>query len=236
MTTASALSDTGGVTQADRATETQGRARQFVPSEHGFAFGNDWPDGPAVSVPLPAGSLRIGNAGRGLCGGMVFAALDYWYAGLAPPAARPAAGTALFRFVVRRLVRSWHIPGGVARYYHGMLRSDAHLARRTAAREWPAVRARLDAGVPVPLGVITVSSASPLLLGANHQVLACGYSIAGSEVTVRVYDPNSGPDDAAWIRFDSGGTVAFSHNLALARPVRGFFRTSYSPARPPRAD
>jgi hypothetical protein len=211
---------------------TQARTRAFVPSEHAFAFANDWPAGPAVTIPLLIGSIGIGNAARGLCGGMVFAALDYWHGGAVPPAARPDPGTPLFRFVVRRLVASWRIPAGVARYYRWMWLSDADLAQRTMLRQWPAVRARLDAGEPAALGVVTVASANPLLLGANHQVLAYGYSIAGTEITLRVYDPNRGPDDAIWIRFGVDGD-GFSHDLGLERPVRGFFLTRYAPAEPP---
>jgi hypothetical protein len=237
----------------DRVTQASNGGREFVPSAHGFAFANSWPEGPAVSVPLLIGSLGIGNAARGLCGGMVFAALDYWHAGLAPQADQPCAGTPLFRFVVRRLVNSWNLPAGVARYYRWMRRPDGDLARLTADRHWPAVRASIDAGVPAALGLVTMASANPLLLGANHQALAYGYSVAGTQVTLRVYDPNSGPDDAIWIRFDArgpagqggpGGTGgpagtgaagAFSHNLDLRLPVRGFFLTRYRPARPPMA-
>jgi hypothetical protein len=206
----------------------------FLPSEHGFVFSNSWPDGPAVSVPLGIGSLGVGNAGRGLCGGMVFAALDYWRAGAQPPAARPAAGTPLFRFIVRRLVHSWRVPAGVGRYYRWMLLADGEVARRTTRRHWPAVKAMLDAGVPAAVGVVTVASAYPLLLGGNHQVLAYGYETDGSLVTLHVYDPNVGPDDTVVIRWDSGAEPpSFGHNLGLRLPVRGFFLTRYRPARPP---
>jgi hypothetical protein len=177
---------------------------------------------------------------------MVFAALDYWHAGFAPPAEQPEAGTPLFRFIVRRLVDSWRVPAGVARYYRWMLlpdhdrpatsgrRSDARragAARRTIQEHWPAVRAMLDAGVPAALGVVTVASANPLLLGGNHQVLAYGYETAGSVVILHVYDPNVGPDDSVRIRFDTAANAAtFAHNLGLQRPVRGFFLTRYKPA------
>jgi hypothetical protein len=90
----------------DTSEVTQHGQREFLPSADGFAFANDWPQGPAVTVPLLIGSVGIGNIARGLCGGMVFAALDYWRAGVVPPDARPDAGTPLFRFVVRRLVAS----------------------------------------------------------------------------------------------------------------------------------
>ena len=53
-------------------------------------FTNAWPSEPAVVLPTPFGKINIGNAAAGLCGGMVFAALDYWHTGILPPAARPA--------------------------------------------------------------------------------------------------------------------------------------------------
>jgi hypothetical protein len=207
-----------------------------VPSAHGFAYANDWPDGPAVTIPLLIGSIGIGNAGRGLCGGMVFAALDYWHAGRTPPAGRPDPGSAMFRFIVRRLVASWRIPAGVARYYRWMRLPDDELARRTSRGQWPMVKASIDAGAPAALGVVTVASANPLQLGANHQVLAYGYSVAQTWVTLAVYDPNRGPDDAISISFDSAAQPSdtlFSHNLGLGRPVRGFFLTRYAAALPP---
>ena len=86
----------------------QSAASRFVPSKDGFTFSNDWPRGPAITVPAPMRPIGIGNAAAGLCGGMVFAALDYWHAGLAPPRARPASGSPLYRFIVRRLL--WQPP------------------------------------------------------------------------------------------------------------------------------
>ncbi len=197
-------------------------------------FDNSWPPAPALIVRTPAGRVGIGNAARGLCGGMVFAALDYWQAGREPPAGRPRPGAPLYRYIVRRLLHSWHVPAGVARYYLGMLAADGKLASRTIARQWPAVKALLDRGRPAPLGVVTVASASPLLLGHNHQVVAYGYRQVRDEVTLRVYDPNTGPDDTVAVRFSTAAPAAgFAHNLAIGWPVRGFFLTSYTPADPP---
>lgn len=219
----------------------------FLPSRDAFAFPNSWPSAPGVALPTPLGTIGIGNAARGLCGGMVFAALDYWHGGVTPPRTQPGPGADVYRFIVRRLVESWHIPAGVAKYYRWMTLpdQDARLAvrgltvtvrgvrRRTAGREWPRVRASIDAGRPVPLGVVTVAAANPLLLGHNHQVLAYGYDVAGTRVSLAVYDPNSGPDDGVRIRFDTSGGGALTHNLNVGWPVRGFFVTAYSPATPP---
>ena len=97
----------------------------FLPSRDAFAFTNSWPSQPGVVLALTDHSIRIGNAARGLCGGMVYAALDYWHAGLPPPAARPAGGSPLYQFIVHRLIASWHLPAGVGRYYKWMNVPDA---------------------------------------------------------------------------------------------------------------
>jgi hypothetical protein len=223
----------------------------FLPSQDGFVFTNAWPSEPAVALPTPLGDIDIGNAAAGLCGGMVFAALDYWHAGIGLPAVRPAEGDALYRYLVRRLVDSWHLPAGVAQYYQWMNLPDGDtgfdalgqrvvidrgIAWRTIQAQWPQVTADLDHGTPAALGLVTVASASPADLGQNHQVLAYGYRASASQVTVRVYDPNSGQNDGIYIQFDPrtpDNPTTFAHNINIARPVRGFFRTAYAPAMPP---
>jgi hypothetical protein len=225
----------------------------FLPSVDGFGFSNSWPDEPAVVVPTPFGRLALGNAAAGLCGGMVFAALDYWHAHLAAPAARPAGGSPLYAYIVKRLIDSWHLPAGVAQYYHWMNVPDGDsgfdvlghhvvtergLGWRTVVEQWPLVRASLDAGTPVPLGLVTVASARPKDLGRNHQVLAYGYSTQGAAVTIRVYDPNQAGRDDVTLAFDGSAPTrptAFPHTLAISEPVRGFFATAYAPATPPTA-
>jgi hypothetical protein len=164
---------------------------------------------------------------------MIFVALDYWHAGLPPPATRPGPGDPLFRFIVRRLLDSWHIPAGVLMYYQWMRRPT--VTRQTIAGTWPQIRASIDAGEPVALGVVTVASANPLLLGHNHQVVACGYQINGTIVRLQVYDPNTGPDDQVFIEFDAAkaAIATFAHNIRIGWPVRGFFVTRYSAVRPP---
>jgi len=223
----------------------------FVPSQDGFAFTNMWPSEPAVVLPTPFGNINIGNAAAGLCGGMVFAALDYWHAGIGPPPVRPAGGEALYGYIVQRLVDSWHLPTGVTQYYQWMNLPDGDtgfdafgqrvvidrgVAWRTIQTQWPQIATDLDHGTPAALGVVTVASTNPADLGHNHQVLAYGYNASASQVTVRVYDPNSGKIDGIYIRFDPrtpDNPTTFAHNLAIALPVRGFFRTAYAPATPP---
>jgi hypothetical protein len=223
----------------------------FLPSRHGFAFTNSWPSQPAVVVNTPFGNINIGNAAAGLCGGMVYAALDYWHAGRLPPPRQPAPADPLYGYIVRRLIDSWHVPAGVAQYYQWMNLPDADsgfdvlgwrvvsvqgVVSRTLRDQWPQIATDLARGIPVPLGLVTVASANPADLRRNHQVVAYDYQAAAGEFTVRVYDPNSGQRDDVFIRFNPGSPAkprAFEHNISIGEPVRGFFRTAYTPATPP---
>lgn len=222
----------------------------FVPPPDGFSFTNSWPPAPAVSVSTPFGPVGIGNAGNGLCGGMVYAALDYWIAAQVPQRERPAPGTPLYKYIVRRLIDSWHLPAGVAEYFLWMNLPDGDvgtsvlgkqvvvqrgIAWRTIEQQWPQVKASIDSGMPAPLGVVTVKSVNAADLGKNHQVCAYAYSVSGTEVTVKVYDPNSGQNAGVWIMFDTSApqrATTFASNINIDLPVRGFFMTAYTPVTP----
>jgi hypothetical protein len=114
--------------------------------------------------------------------------------------------------------------------------TERGLAWRTIQTQWPQITTDLDRGIPAAQGVVTVASGNPADLGLNHQVLAYGYEASPSQVTVRVYDPNTGQNNGVYIQFDPrnpAGPTTFTHNLNIGRPVRGFFRTAYAPATPP---
>jgi hypothetical protein len=225
--------------------------QSFLPSRDGFAFTNSWPPAPAMSMDTGFGEIDIGNAANGLCGGMVFAVLDYWYAGKTPPVTQPKPKSALYKFLVKRIIDSWHVPVGAAQYFTWMNLPDGDvgftafghhvtvehgISGRTISQQWPAIRADLDRGIPSALGLVTVESRNPAELGQNHQVLAYAYDVAGSQVTLHVYDPNSAQDDTVTISFDTAHptrATKFNHTINIGHPIRGFFRTAYSPAAPP---
>src|SRR5215204_565778 len=82
----------------------------FDPCAHGFHFANDFVD-KVVTVP---GYGEVATDGRS--GGMAFAALDYWFAGLPVPSHRPEDfldravpddGTRLADFIHKRLFDSY---------------------------------------------------------------------------------------------------------------------------------
>jgi len=235
---------------------TTGAAKGFLPSESAFRFTNRFPHQPVLEVRVPGlgRGIPIGDASRGLCGGMIFTVRDLFEAGRECPAdtTPPGPGSPLYAYIVRRLFASWNIPRGVLRYYElqraadadaaGTLGRRAGIGRTTVVDEWPRVRLDLDSGRLSALGIITVRSADPVKLGLNHQVLAYAYEQAGTAVMLRVYDPNTPPDHADDVRLvfdtaDPAGPVVIAHNLAISgRPVRGFFHSTYRWSDPARVN
>ena len=100
--------------------------------------------------------------------------------------------------------------------------------------EIPKVRGAIDANTLCALGLIRTYSADPRDLGKNHQVLAYGYELdAAQNLVVRVYDPNtdSANGDGVLLALnvkDPARPTPITHNVAIADPIRGFFRIPYS--------
>lgn len=219
------------------------RVPGFLPSRSGFHFPNRFSKAPVAELRLAGLRLPVGNASRGLCGGMVFAARDIFEAGRLPPAVAtaPTRGTPLFPYLVRRLFSSWGLPFGVLRYFAWSMLpdGDAWVVRgatsRTIRREWPRVRNEVDAGRLCPLGLVRVRSISPWTMARNHQALAYGYDLdeASGWVHVLVYDPNHPDDDSIRLAFDPGEPPAHREIAYVEgeRRVRGFFVTAYRPPR-----
>ena len=175
----------------------------FLPSTNGLRFVNSWPKEPTIKVSVPGvGTVGIGDASGGLCGGMAFTVRDVFQSGLPPlEDARPPEGSPLFEYIVQRLMDSFNLPDGVLKYYQWMNTDDGDtelwmvqhrgVAWRTINDEFPKIKGDIDRGHPSPLGLVTVKSANPKDLGRNHQVHAYGYDYTGDELTVHLYDPNT---------------------------------------------
>src|SRR5262245_23145219 len=138
----------------------------FLPSRCGFRFANAFPRGPVFRLPVLR--LPVGDASRGLCGGMIYAACDLFHGRAEPPPddVPPAYGTPLFRHFVRRLFDSFHLPWGPMKYYAWMRVPESVtrtvLLHRTVRHEWPRVRRDLDGGHPAALGLVRVCTRNPL--------------------------------------------------------------------------
>lgn len=225
----------------------------FTPSVNGFRFTNSFPHEPDVQLDLgPAGKVGLGDASQGICGGMAFAVRDYYEAGLpiSDLDTPPASGSALFNYLVKRLLDSFDVPTGVMRYAEWMMlpTNDVNLViskrpgtfSRTVNESWPQVRADVDAGHPSALGLVTVHTTDLGQIGRCHQVLAYGYQVDDDQtVTLKVYDPNTEPDgvDDVWITFSASNPhkpSAISCNVNIAESaLHGFFRSQYTASTPP---
>jgi hypothetical protein len=191
------------------------RVPGFTPSTSGFRFSNSFPAGiPVVTIPIPGtgATIPLGDASNGVCGGMVYGALDLFLAQprlrVPPDTTPPAGGTPLTNYILARLMDSFALPFGpasnVARYIDFMstLDHDTWLSHGIpwiiANNEWPKIKQDIDAGRPSPLGLVSGSwvwptniSAKIKMLGHCHQVLAYGYDLDdAANLTLLVYDPN----------------------------------------------
>jgi hypothetical protein len=223
----------------------------FLPGTSGFRFANAFSNVPVRRIGIPGViSVPIGDASNGLCGGMAFAARDYFEAGRTPPEVEePPSEGELFDYLVDRLFHSFDLPVGPVRYLELMhpLLPDCETfwsrlgigprgrAHRMLKQEWPKVRADIHAGHPSPLGLVRVKSADPFELKRNHQVLAYGYDHAGTDLTLRLYDPNHPREDDVTLSIEIAdpSVPATIVTSPAGATVFSFFRVPYEPATPP---
>ncbi|MCH6264573.1 hypothetical protein [Neobacillus citreus] len=222
---------------------------EFRPSTAGFKFGNSFPHVPLKKFDIMGRQITIGNASYGLCGGMVFAVMDYFEANMPLPSnqAAPSAGP-LFDFIVNRQINSLNLPLGFIKYLYLMnpvLPDDETMASKIGAaphgrswrmiiNEWPRIKNDLDHGKLSPLGLVRVKSLNPFQFGKNHQVLAYGYHLNKNDLSINIYDPNYPNDDHVTISLNienpaSATTVVHSKSSG---PIYSFFRTDYKFKRP----
>ena len=224
----------------------------FLPSTHGLRFTNDWPAAAAFRIDVLGLQVPVGDARRGLCGGMVFAVRDLFLLGRAvpPDTVAPSSGP-LYEYIGRRLKDSFSLPKGPVRYLDLMAAPDSDrnwpvvswllnkrtrgVAWRTINDELPGIQSALQRGDLVCLGLVCARSANPMDLGENHQVLAYRVARDGTDVRVWVYDPNRpGHDDVVLHLSTASPTRATAIDFENgSKDVRGFFATAYAPATPP---
>jgi hypothetical protein len=227
----------------------------FRPSASGFHFANRWPGGTTMTtLGLGIINLPLGEPARGLCGGMVHAALDYWHAGMpipSPTVAPTDPGDPLFDYLFTRLVDSFDLPV-LPQILMNLMDpalpdSDEHqlnpvgLAHGRAwvmvKQELPAIRASIDAGRPCPVCLVKVKSAWPLDLQQNHQVLAYGYTLDGTTMTLNLYDPNQPDADDVTLSLDISRTdrpiTVFTPVARALGSIYCFLHTPYTAKTPP---
>lgn len=220
--------------------------QDFLPSRWGFHFTNFFPRQPLFYVSLGLGQLPIGNAVNGMCGGMIFAARDYFEAGLTPPpdTTAPTQGL-LYSYLVQRLFDSFDLPWGPIRYLYLMNPAvpddEARFGFGPHGRawvmireEWPKIKADLERGLLCSLGLIRLKSHDWRSIGKNHQVLAYGYELNGDDLAIHVYDPNHPDNDDLTLSLNLGDPWhATPVSYSASETVYCFFRTNYTFSPPP---
>jgi hypothetical protein len=213
----------------------------FKPSSHGFRFRNRFESRPVI-VP---GFGEVPTRGRG--GGMAYAALDYWCAGLPIPTHTaddfeggvPQGGSRLSDYLAKRQSDSfaswtarqfvtWALAADLPTW------ADPGVIARTTGEQLPRLRRSIDAGRPVVLGLVAASALDDL--AGNHQVVAYAYEAGdGDDPTMRVsvYDPDR-LDEEVTLTVDATGRRLESS--VPGERWRGLFVQDYIPERPPYQD
>lgn len=206
----------------------------FLPSRYGFRFANSWRSQPARRLNLGFARIPIGDTGRGLCGGMVFAARDRFERDEDAPhdPTPPQAGTALFKELVDRQFASFGrfltVP---IRFWLASALGQGRRSRETVGDAWPAIRAEIDAGRPAMIGLVRLAGWNPLRLGLGHQVLGFRYVESAERIAIGVYDPNHPGDDTVEVLVERtpGGTLRLSQSTGES--LLGLLALPFEPAR-----
>ena len=204
----------------------------FQPSRHGLHFANRWAPGPTVRLGLiDPRRVGVGDASAGLCGGMAFTVRDLWEHGVPPPpdTSPPANGSARFVAIVRRQVHSLDWLRLPLRFWWNAVRPN--LGEHVRDREWPRIRAEIDAGRLAQVGLVRVTGINPRSLTQNHQVLAYAYDTTDDKVAIRIYDPNWPDQDDVLLRMSLHAERP-SFEQSTGEPLQGFFLAPYRPADP----
>ncbi len=196
--------------------KTSALVNRFDPAKNGFNFVNDFKNDFISALSITTG---------GLCGGMSYTALDYYFAHASIPRQdfRPANGTPLQSYLYNRQVES--IKSNLDKWTELGLNPGG--ARNSEFFNWglqasnggrlEELRSFLDNGTPVPLGLQGDGNTG------THQVVAIGYDMGRykgdlgafeSDLKIFIYDPNHPnqtmtlvPDPANHIyHYQSGGS------------------------------
>ncbi len=190
---------------------SQKKMTSFDPEKHGFNFSNTF-DNLGYYV---GASINL----KGLCGGMSYSALDYFYYGIPVPqsAKTPNEGTDLTRYIRQR---QWDTYSAQADKWIELFFNPFGW-RTMEFWNWgiqgfnggrlEELKNKIDNGEPVPLGLFAAGDAG--FTSKHHQVVAIGYDMNGYDgklnmnkenLKIFVYDPNY-PNQTKTLRpnFDS---------------------------------
>ena len=205
----------------------------FSPQDHGFRFGNYFEFHFEFKLPF-AGSIDLGSIAYGLCGGMCFAALDYFHEDRpVPQAARVEdIDSELRGYLTERQVDSLSLLV-IPKVIEWMLRSDEDVGRLTSWREYPKLYRRLKKGEPATLVLIRASGVEDPT--QNHQVVAVGYDFDETtrDLVVHIYDPNHPGEEPTLSMNLAHPSSGINPTQSTGEELRAFFVINHKLQTPP---
>lgn len=209
---------------------------RFNPETMGFRFTNRF--------KTVTGLFDITTAG--LCGGMAYAALDYFKSGISTPTQDyvPSQGTALERFLYDRQVTALtaHMDKWVELHGNPLGARNSEFfnwgLQGTGGGRLEELKAKIDAGTPVPLGLKSLSG-DP---SADHVVLAYGYDMGRykgdlgaykEDFKIFLYEPNYGARKITMIAKPDQQMYCYVENPDDCWRTY-FVQQNYAPKTPPR--
>lgn len=236
----------------------------FSARTHGFPFANSFtntiftlPKGWRVATLLRLGfrgvekNNRISIVSDGLCGGMSFAALDYYYANIPPPEkvesdnlnivfslnAKWFAGNkeeGLISYLHERQLDSFNLTD-VFRFFRYIYMPDDDrswskgIQSVTLKEQLQKLVHELKAGHPCALALIHSYKLANFNL--NHQVVCYGYKVdENGNVKLEIYDPNFPGEEKILCCRDKGKYWVYEGDN---KKWRGFFVQNYYKVLPP---
>lgn len=191
---------------------------RFDPVKHGYKFANNF------TVQTQIAGFN-GPTFGGLCGGMVYSALDYFHAGIAIPQQNfmPAEGMPLQSYIWQRQQQSafpnadkWIEYG--TNLWGSRNRDFFNWGLQLGSGRLGELMSKIDRGEPVPLGLQACGNDCRCPDGdcpGSHQVLAIGYEMGRykgdlganiEDLSIFVYDPNY-PGRTMTLRPDVNGAM-----------------------------
>ena len=203
--------------------------------KNGFNFDNRFvlPFPTTIKLPL-VGSFDIKTAVYGLCGGMSFAALDYYHAGRPTPdfPSVDDLPVGYLTYLWDRQVNSFGL-FVIPRMMEWMQLDDKTVAGNTARNEVPKLRKQLDQGSPVVIGLVRSQGVTNPT--ENHQVLAIGYNYdeTTKQLVISLCDPNYHRQNSTLSMNLASPGQGIQAIQSTGEPLRGFFVINYQAEQPP---
>lgn len=194
----------------------------FKPKDHAFRFANRFVNKLLTFKRFGFWGKTYEIATEGRCGGMAFAALDYYFENITvpdftakdfPDSDVPPDTHPLAKYIYSRQIDSM-IKGRRGakdgwKFLRWTQQSTETLIKKTIDNEIPKVKQSIDKGKPVVLGLVKATQKRDI--GNNHQVVCFAYNDHPSGHTdLYIYDPNHPP----------GSTHYPSGEVLLSRRIR----------------